>query len=564
MKRLTKLLGKRTVLVAVIVGLSAFIFGFSLNSDHNFEVSKNLDIFNSIVKELDMFYVDSINPNKLINEGVDAMLYSLDPYTNYFPEENQDELEQMVSGSYGGVGAIITFDKKKKHVVIMELLEGMPAVKCGMKVGDELISINGMDLNGKSSEDVNKVLRGQEGTSFTVQVKRFGSTKPIDLSVVRRTINMPCVPYYGMIDNHVGYINLNSFSGNPSKDFKQAFLSLKKQGIGSLVIDLRDNHGGLEDEAVEIANFFLPRGKVIVSNKGRLAAMNNVFKTVQEPLDTEIPITVLVNSETASSSEILAGALQDYDRAVIIGTRTFGKGLVQQTRQLPYGGSLKITTAKYYIPSGRCIQAIDYKNRNDDGSVGTIPEEKTKLFHTAAGRPVRDGGGILPDIVMTPPRRPNILYYLINDFQIFNFANDFCLKHQTIATPTTFQIGDEDYNAFKAMVKRSDFKYDQQSEKILKTLKEAAQFEGYYKNTTEEFASLEKKLSHNLDRDLDYFSKDIRDVINSEIVKRYYFQRGNIIYQLRDDSNLQEAVKVLGNRERYKKLLGKPQPNAQK
>jgi carboxyl-terminal processing protease len=292
--------------------------------------------------------------------------------------------------------------------------------------------------------------------------------------------------------------------------------------------------------------------------------MNNVFKTVREPLDTEIPITVLVNSETASSSEILAGALQDYDRAVIIGTRTFGKGLVQQTRQLPYGGSLKITTAKYYIPSGRCIQAIDYKNRNDDGSVGTIPEEKTKLFHTAAGRPVRDGGGILPDIVMTPPKRPNILYYLLNDFQIFNFANDFCLKHQTIATPATFQIGDEDYNAFKAMVKRSDFKYDQQSEKILKTLKEAAQFEGYYKNTTEEFASLEKKLSHNLDRDLDYFSKDIRDAINSEIVKRYYFQRGNIIYQLRGDSNLQEAVKVLGNGERYKKLLGKPQANAQK
>ena len=315
---------------------------------------------------------------------------------------------------------------------------------------------------------------------------------------------------------------------------------------------------------MEIANFFLPRGKVIVSNKGRLAAVNSVFKTLREPLDTEIPITVLVNSETASSSEILAGALQDYDRAVIIGTRTFGKGLVQQTRQLPYGGSLKITTAKYYIPSGRCIQAIDYKNHNEDGSVGTIPEEKTKLFHTAAGRPVRDGGGILPDIVMTPPKRPNILYYLLTDFQIFNFANDFCLKHQTIAPAATFQIGDEDYNTFKAMVKRSDFKYDQQSEKILKTLKEAAQFEGYYKNTTEEFTSLEKKLTHNLDRDLDYFSKDIRDAINSDIVKRYYFQRGNIIYQLRDDSNLQEAIKVLGNRERYKKLLGKPEANAQK
>lgn len=564
MKRLTKMFNRRVALILGVVGLSVVFFGFQLNSDHNFQISKNLDIFNSVVKELDMFYVDSINPDKLVNEGIDAMLYSLDPYTNYFPEENQDELQQMLSGTYGGIGALVAFNKKLNHVVIMELFEGMPALKYGLKVGDELMKINGTDLAGKSSEDVNKMLRGPENTSFEAQVKRPGVSQPINLTIVRRTIALPSIPYYGEVGNHVGYIALNSFSGNPSKDFKQAFLTLKNQGITSLVIDLRSNPGGLEDEAVEIANFFLPKGKVIVSNKGRLTAMNNVFKTTQEPLDTEIPIAVLVNSETASSSEILSGSLQDYDRAVIIGTRTYGKGLVQQTRQLPFGGSMKVTTAKYYIPSGRCIQAIDYKNRNADGSVGKIPEEKTKLFHTAAGRPVRDGGGILPDIVITPKKMPNILYYLITDNQIFNYATDYCMKHQSIASASAFQISDAEYDAFKALVKRSNFKYDQQSEKILKTLKEAAEFEGYYKNASTEFTSLEKKLSHNLDHDLNYFAKDIRDAIESEIVKRYYYQRGGIVQQLKGDDNLERAKKVLGSREEYHKLLSKPQPATKK
>jgi carboxyl-terminal processing protease len=565
MKRFKKLWSRRAALIIGVVAVSAVFFGFKLNSDHNFQIAKNLDIFNSIVKELDMFYVDSINPNKLVNEGIDAMLSSLDPYTNYFPEENQDELEQMVNGTYGGIGALVAFNKKEDHVVIMELFEGMPAAKCGLKVGDVLMKINGADLKGKSSEDVNKLLRGPEGTSFNAQVKRLGSPKLVDLTIVRRTIELPTIPYYGEVGDHIGYIALNSFSGNPSKDFKQAFLNLKKQGITSLVIDMRNNPGGREEEAVEIANFFLPRGKVIVTNKGRLTAMNNVFKTTREPIDTEIPIAVLVNSGTASAAEILTGALQDYDRAVILGTRTYGKGLVQQPRQLPYGGSIKITTAKYYIPSGRCIQAIDYKNRNSDGSVGKIPEDKTKLFHTAAGRPVRDGGGILPDIVIEPEKMPNILYYLeVVGLEIFDYANDYCLKHPTIAPAADFGITDADYANFKAQVKRSNFKYDQQSEKILKTLKEAAEFEGYYKNAASEFASLEKKLSHNLEHDLNYFSKDIKDAINSEIVKRYYYQKGAIIQQLRIDKNLERASKVLNDKAAYKKLLGKPQPAIKK
>lgn len=563
MKRLRRLFGKRFALIAGIIGLSAVFLGFKLNSDHNFQIAKNLDIFNSIVKELDMFYVDSISPDKLVNEGIDAMLYSLDPYTNYFPEENQDELEQMFSGSYGGIGAAISFNKKVDHVVIMELYEDMPALKYGLKVGDQLLKINGTDLKGKDSEFVNKLLRGQAGTSFKALVKRTGSAQPIELTIVRRTISLPTIPYYGEVGNHVGYISLSSFSGNPSKDFKEAFLNLKKKGITSLIIDMRSNLGGREDEAVEIANFFLPRGKVIVTNKGRLPSSNAVFKTMREPIDTDIPLVVLVNSSTASSSEILCGALQDYDRAVVIGTRTFGKGLVQQPRQLPYGGSMKITTAKYYIPSGRCIQAIDYKNRNADGSVGKIPEEKTKLFYTAGGRPVRDGGGILPDIVITPKKMANILYYLITDNQIFDYATDYCLKHRTVAPAADFSITDADYAAFKSMLKRSSFKYDQQSEKILKNLKEAAEFEGYYKNASAEFASLQKKLTHNMDYDLNFFSKDIRDAINMEIVKRYYYQSGGIIQQLRGDSNVDSAVKVLNDRARYKKMLSKPQQSVQ-
>ncbi len=556
--------GRYAALIIGVVVISTIVFGFKMSSDHNFQIAKNLDIFNSIVKELDMFYVDSINPDKLVNEGIDAMLYSLDPYTNYFPEENQDELEQMFSGSYGGIGALISYNKKVEHVVIMELYEGMPALKCGLKVGDQLLKIDGTDLKGKDNEFVNKLLRGQEGTSFKALVKRAGSAQPIELTIVRRTISLPTIPYYGEVGNHVGYISLSSFSGNPSKDFKEAFLDLKKKGITSLIIDLRSNPGGREDEAVEIANFFLPRGKVVVTNKGRLASVNTVFKTMSEPIDTEIPLVVLANSSTASSAEILCGALQDYDRAVVIGTRTFGKGLVQQPRQLPYGGSIKITTAKYYIPSGRCIQAIDYKNRNADGSVGKIPEDKTKLFYTAAGRPVRDGGGILPDIVINPKKMANLLYYLVTENQIFDYATDYCLKHPTIASASDFQISDDDYAAFKAMVKRSNFKYDQQSEKIMKSLKDAAEFEGYYKNASAEFAALEKKLTHNMEYDLNYFSKDIREAINMEIVKRYYYQRGEVLQQLKDDNNVDKAVKVLNDRAEYKKLLSKPQVVAKK
>lgn len=545
------------VVVVLILGALAF-WGFKSGDSRSFQIAKNLDVFNSIVKELDLFYVDTIDPDKTIREGIDAMLYSLDPYTEYYPEDDQSELEQMLKNTYGGIGSIITWDAKLKRSVIAEPYEGMPAATSGLKAGDVLMAIDGKDLAGKNNQEVSEMLRGQVGTGFKLTVQRPGTEKPLDFDIVRRSIQLPIIPYYTALYNHVGYINLSTFSGNPSKEFKQAFLDLKKKGITSLIIDLRNNGGGLLDEAIEIANFFVPRGKVLVTTKGKIKQASNTYKTLREPLDLDIPLAVLVNSSTASSSEILAGSLQDLDRAVIVGNRTFGKGLVQTTRMLPYGGTMKLTTSKYYIPSGRCVQAIDYKHRNEDGSVGRIPDSLTTVFHTAAGREVRDGGGVTPDIEVKQEKLPNILFYLVNDNLIFNYATQYCLKHATIAEPEKFVITDADYADFKEMVKKADFKYDQQTEKILKSLKEMAEFEGYLSDASEEFNALEKKLTHNLDRDLDYFSKDIKSMIALEIVKRYYYQRGAIIEQLKDDDDLKKAVEILTHPDDYHKMLSSP------
>lgn len=556
MKKIFKL--RWLVAMMLVLGAVAF-WGFKSGDSRSFQIAKNLDVFNSIVKELDLFYVDTINPDKTIREGIDAMLYSLDPYTEYYPEDDQSELEQMLKNSYGGIGSIITWDAKLKRSVIAEPYEGMPAATSGLKAGDVLMAIDGKDLAGKNNQEVSEMLRGQVGTGFKLTVQRPGTEKTLDFDIVRRSIQLPIIPYYTVLDDQIGYINLSTFSGNPSKEFKQAFLDLKKKGITSLVIDLRNNGGGLLDEAIEIANFFLPRGKVLVTTKGKIKQASNTYKTLREPLDLDIPLAVLVNSSTASSSEILAGSLQDLDRAVIVGNRTFGKGLVQTTRMLPYGGTMKLTTSKYYIPSGRCVQAIDYKHRNEDGSVGRIPDSLTTVFHTAAGREVRDGGGVTPDIEVKQDKLPNILFYLVNDNLIFNYATQYCLKHATIAEPEKFVITDADYADFKEMVKKVDFKYDQQTEKILKSLKEMAEFEGYLTDASKEFDALEKKLTHNLDRDLDYFSKDIKNMIALEIVKRYYYQRGAIIEQLKDDDDLKKAVEILTSPEEYRKMLSSPE-----
>ncbi len=549
-----KFLTTRAALIAGAL-LSGVLFYSFKGDNRNFQLAKNIDIFSAVVKELDMFYVDTIDPNKTVREGIDYMLMQLDPYTNYFPEEEQSELEQMTKGSYGGIGSVIRYHSKHKRVVIVEPYEGMPAAEIGLQPGDILLEIDGQDLEGFTTDKVSSLLKGPEGSSFHLKVKRPGTDNILEFDVVRRSIQIPTVPYYTVLADSVGYINLSSFSGTPSKDFKAAFIDLKSRGINSLVIDLRNNGGGLMDEAVTIANFFVPKGKTIVSTKGKLKQADRVYKTTSQPLDTEIPLTVLINAQSASASEVLAGALQDLDRAVIIGQRSLGKGLVQTPRSLPYGAAMKITTSKYYTPSGRCVQAIDYSHRNEEGVATRVPDSLTTVFHTAAGREVRDGGGITPDITVEQEKFPNILFYLATEDLIFDYATEYFQAHPTVVPAEAFQLSDTDYEAFKTKVKAADFTYDQQSMKILKTLKEAAEFEGYMEGASEEFTALEQKLKHNLDRDLDHFRKAIQAMIAIEIQKRYHYQTGALIEELKDDRELETAIQVLNDPAEYRKIL---------
>lgn len=554
----------------MLAGAFIVMLGMGMTSfkedDRNFQISKNLDIFNSIFKELDLFYVDTVNAEKMIQTGVEGMLSLTDPYTEYYPEEEVSSLKEMTTGKYGGIGAAIRYYEAKDRIAVVEPTEGMPAAEAGVKAGDIILSVGGKEMvrgdmkPQEFSSKVSEALRGEPGTSFVLKVLRplKNDSTVMEFKITRKNIRTNPVPYYGMVKDSIGYLALSSFTENSAKDFKKAFIELKQKGAKSLIIDLRDNGGGSLSEAVDIVNLYVPKGQEIVVTKGKVRQAQGSYKTQNEPVDTQIPLAVLVNGATASASEIVSGSLQDLDRAVVIGSRTFGKGLVQTIRPLPYNGTLKVTTSKYYIPSGRCIQAIDYAKKNADGSVARTPDSLTTVFHTAAGREVRDGGGVTPDITVKQDKLPNILFYLVNDNLIFNYATEYCLKHPTIPAPKDFKITDADYADFKAMVQKADFKYDQQTEKILKNLKEMAEFEGYLTDASDEFKALEKKLSHNLERDLDHFSKDIKEMIAVEIIKRYYYQRGSIIQQLKDDKDLKEAVGILTAPEKYKEMLSVP------
>lgn len=555
-----KFVDKKQFIVWGVVLVACGLFSFK-GDNRNFQISKNLDIFNSIFKELDLFYVDTIDPEKVIGVGIKAMLEQLDPYTVYYPEEQSEDLKMMTTGKYAGIGSVIRFHKKKNHVVIAEPYENMPAADAGLKAGDVLLEIDGKDLTGKTTAEVSDMLRGEAGTSFMMKVERPGAPQPLDVKITRKSIQTPAVPYYGMVGKGVGYILLSGFTENCSRDVRRALIDLKQQGATSLVLDLRGNHGGLMGEAVEILNLFLPKGVEVLSTKGKLKQASSVSKTSKEPLDVNMPLAVLVDDESASASEIVAGALQDLDRAVIIGTRTYGKGLVQIIRDLPYSGNLKVTTSKYYIPSGRCVQAINYQNRDAVGRPERIPDSLTHVFHTAGGREVRDGGGVTPDIKVKDEKLPTMLFYLVNDDVLFDYATDYCLKYPEIASPEIFALSDADYAEFKERVKKSDFTYDKESEKALEALKEIAGIEGYMEDAKPEFETLEKKLTHNLERDLDHFSKDIKRLIEDEIVKRYYFQKGAILQQLKDDNDLKEALKILADQIAYKKVLAPVTPN---
>lgn len=554
----------------MLAGAFIVMLGMGMTSfkedDRNFQISKNLDIFNSIFKELDMFYVDTVNAEKMIQTGVEGMLSLTDPYTEYYPEEEVSSLKEMTTGKYGGIGAAIRYYEAKDRIAVVEPTEGMPAAEAGVKAGDIILSVGGKEMvrgdmkPQEFSSKVSEALRGEPGTSFVLKVLRplKNDSTVMEFKITRKNIRTNPVPYYGMVKDSIGYLALSSFTENSAKDFKKAFIELKQKGAKSLIIDLRDNGGGSLSEAVDIVNLYVPKGQEIVVTKGKVRQAQGSYKTQNEPVDTQIPLAVLVNGATASASEIVSGSLQDLDRAVVIGSRTFGKGLVQTIRPLPYNGTLKVTTSKYYIPSGRCIQAIDYAKKNADGSVARTPDSLTTVFHTAAGREVRDGGGIRPDIEVKGDKIPNIVFYLMNDDLIFDYATQYCRDHPTLASVDDFKLTDADYEAFKKLVKSRNFTYDRQSEKMLKSLKEIAEFEGYMTEAAEEFKALEKKLNHNLDRDLDYFAKPIKEYISQEIVTRYFYQRGAAMERLKDDTDLEEAIKVLQNPVRYREILSAP------
>nr|WP_297000333.1 S41 family peptidase [Prevotella sp.] len=543
------------MVLAMVLAMSAWA---QKEKNHDFVVAKNMDVFTSIYKNLDMMYVDTLDADEVIGNGINAMLRSLDPYTEYYPESEVKEFKNMLTGKYAGIGSVVRYNYQLGYTVINEPYEGMPAQEAGLKKGDIILSINDSTMKGKEVSYVSDRLRGEPGTSFILKVKRPSTGKVMKVKLTRRTIQMPFLPYYGLLDGGIGYINFNSFTDQCAKDVRRAFIDLKKQGAKKLVFDLRNNGGGSVSEAVSIVNMFLPKDKVVLTMKGKLQRANNEYKTTVEPIDTLMPIVVLVSGNTASAAEILSGSLQDYDRAIILGTRTYGKGLVQATMDLPYNGQMKLTTSKYYIPSGRCVQALNYKHAKG-GYVEHVPDSLTKVFYTAGGREVRDGGGVKPDVEVKPDSLPNIAYYLAgardSNELMLNYEVDYIAKHPTIAPAKDFALTDADYEEFKARVLKADFKYDRETEKYLKDLMKLARFEGYYDDAKPEFDALAKKLSHNVAKDLDYNKQYIKRLLENDIVAAYYYQGGAIRNSLRYDKQVKEAVRLLNTPEEYKKLL---------
>ena len=541
-----------------ILGVVPALSSAQKTEDHNFEIAKNLEIFHEIVSELDRFYVDTISPTKTIEKGIQSMLNGIDPYTEYYPEKDMKDLKMITTGKYAGIGAVIRQYTGRDYIYIDEPYEGMPAARYGLKAGDEILSINGESMKGKASSYVSDHLRGEADSKLTVTVRRPGVPDSLSIDVIRSVIALPAVPYYGMYKGY-GYILLEQFTENCSKSVMKALVELKEQGAKGIILDLRGNGGGLLNEAVEIVGLFVPKGTKLVETRGKVPQAASTYVTQRNPIDENIPLVVLTDDQSASASEIVAGSLQDLDRAVIVGVRTFGKGLVQTTRMLPFNGTLKVTTAKYYIPSGRCIQEIDYSKRNDKGQAQHIPDSLTKVFYTAAGRPVRDGGGIRPDVQCKQDTMPDILYYLSQNVVLFDYVNDWCSRHETIDPADKFSLSDEDYNGFKEFVCKSDFKYESNSGKALESLKKIAEREGLADKAQDEFKSLESKLQYDLRSDLDVFRKDLERVIAMEILVRYYYQRGVVMYNMRSDKFLDEAVSLLGDRKRYDSILASPQ-----
>lgn len=537
------------------------IFSFTLTglraqapNQQGFEIMKNLDIYATLIKELNQDYVDEINPGELTEKGIESMLESLDPYTNFIPESQVEDYKFITTGQYGGIGSLI--HQQGDYVVISEPYEGSPAQKSGIRAGDKILEINGQKAKGKSYDEVSTILKGQAGTSLTLLLLRDGEEKPIEKTITREIIKIDNIPYFGMVDKTTGYIKLTGFTQNAAREVRQAFLKLKDgNDLRGIIIDLRGNGGGLLNEAVDIANIFVDRGQEIVSTKGKKADKNRSHLTSNPPVDVNIPIIILVDRQSASASEILAGSIQDLDRGVILGQRTFGKGLVQNVVPLSYNAQLKITVAKYYIPSGRCIQAIDYTHKAKDGGFAKIPDSLIRAFKTRNGRTVYDGGGINPDLVSEPRKFSNIAMTLYGKYYLFDFATKYAYEHPTIPPAAVFAISDTLYNDFLTYISGKDYSYSTKSERALLALKTEATKEKYFDAIQEEYAHLMKRMENDKKEDMNKYKDQIKELLKMEIVTRYYYQKGKVEAALKNDPQLEEAKTCLKDNEKYAAIL---------
>ncbi|MBA4848785.1 S41 family peptidase [Emticicia sp. BO119] len=536
------------ILIVLTIPFVAFKY-----DDRYFEIAKNLDIFATMFKELNAYYVDEINPNKAMRQSIESMLKQLDPYTNFYPEDDIEDYMTMATGKYNGIGATVSH-QNNKHLVVM-IYEGSPADKAGMKIGDEILKIDGVDVVARKGIDMSRLLKGQTGTTVKMQIKRYGQNSPMELTVGRDIVKTLNVPHSGMINDEVGYIQLNDFTATAAKEVKSAFSELKASGMKKLIFDLRGNPGGLLNMSVEICNVFLPKDQLIVETRGKVADWNKKFTSLENPMDTEIPIVVLVNSMSASAAEIVSGTLQDYDRAVIIGQRSFGKGLVQTTRDLTYNTKMKITTAKYYIPSGRCIQALDYSHRNADGSVGKVPDSLKTAFKTKNGRTVYDGGGIDPDIKTEVPVMASVTANLLAKNVIFDYATKYYFEHANEKPQEKFSLTDAAYQDFANWLKTRNFTYSTSMEKSLDNLEASAKKENSFDAVQENLKSLRDKINQSKQQDLVKNKADIKEQLEAEILSRYYYQKAMKFVSFEHDKEVQEALKLFKDMPKYQSIL---------
>ncbi len=540
------------LILIAFLGVSVWSYK-SIENDRYFEIVKNLDIFATLFKEVNSYYVDEINPGQLMRTGIDAMLGSLDPYTDYIPEDDIEDYRTITTGEYGGIGAIV--DEKDGVSTIVMPYEGYPAFKAGLRAGDQIIKINGIDISQRNSEERSRLLKGQSKSEIVLTIRRPIKNEEFEVTLHREKITIANVPYYGMVTDNIGYIKLTDFTTEAGNEVKSALKKLKHDGAAKIILDLRDNPGGLLEEAVNVSNVFIPKGADVVTTRGKLSNWTKSYKALNDPVDTQMPLVILTNNGSASASEIVSGVVQDYDRGVLVGRRTYGKGLVQQTRPLAYNSQLKVTTGKYYIPSGRCIQAIDYSHRNDDGSVGKIPDSLKTEFKTTGGRIVFDGGGVNPDIEVEKDHYAPITYSLVNNDLIFGYATKYYYEHPEIGDAREFSFTDQDYQAFTNWLKPKKYDYTTQVEKNIEHLITSAKKEKYYNDIKEQIYALQRETLHNKDQDLKSFKREITRLMEQEIAGRYYYQDGIIESSFSNDEDIRAAIDVLNDSAKYQSLL---------